>query len=651
MKTRKGLRPLGLVAMIDEATRLVRRRPGVYFGISLPVMLPLVLAFIAYLRYVYWYDGAFQNYEAGLIQRSLLLALFFLLRFISHGALCHAAIRDIEGYEPSIWESWREALKNIGPLLFGGLLFWGLTVVSVPFFVIPALFVAAIFAGFPFFVMIEKRHHFRLIGHSFRSSSGQISKIMSMHAVLFFGMALTAMGAWVSLPALLNLFQMFLASDVTVYLKILSFKNPVYPWALFLFCVLLFEPVRVLAQVRINLDAKIRKEGYDLLDRVTLLTGVNLKVAALLLAALTLFGVNTASAETISYDAYQSRIDDTQSLIDSQLDELERGNDVEVGRLRRAFDRLEDIDLDYQGRSIRIPKTNTKDFLDKIASAPTAQVENDLKSLKARLNYLSRGLKTLDRQQGQAQTARDQVKQILDQDRFKRRRRHGHDKDIGQSTVDSFFQKMVNTIKSIKVPEIPWWTSFKKWLGSLFQRSPTINTGGGFSWGSVGWQSIAITVLVLVALAVVAYIAFYRSSLVGSGDGSEDYVLTTPMAQNFDPVVAYETTEDRWRTDARRFASSGQYDFAVRSSYAGLLLTLNSRGWIEFDRTRTNWEYQRDVKKKSRKLAEDMAPLTRVFDEKWYGKKDCNEDDYGEFRQGLDTLLTDLEAKREDDDS
>ena len=124
--------------------------------------------------------------------------------------------------------------------------------------------------------------------------------------------------------------------------------------------------------------------------------------------------------------------------------------------------------------------------------------------------------------------------------------------------------------------------------------------------------------------------------------------ISMPAGGYAAPVVAYETTEESWRSDARRFANGGDFPLAVRSSYAGLLLTLNRLGWIEFDKTRTNWEYLQSVKRRNKTVARRMRPLTKVFDEKWYGKKDCSEEDYQRFREELDRVVREVDS--DDDD-
>ena len=94
MTSRRGLRPLSLPAITDEAARLVRRRPGLYFGLSLPATLPLLFALVAYLRHVSYFAGSVEAYRPILLRHSLLIGLLLVLRWISHGAICHAAAAE-----------------------------------------------------------------------------------------------------------------------------------------------------------------------------------------------------------------------------------------------------------------------------------------------------------------------------------------------------------------------------------------------------------------------------------------------------------------------------------------------------------------------------------------------------------------------------
>jgi hypothetical protein len=648
MSVRKGLRPMGVTVILDEATRLVRRRPALYYSLSLPIMLPFFIAVISYLQYVYWYAGAYQHYASGLALRSFFVGSFFMLRFLSHGAICHAVIQDLEGYEVTAWECWKKAISNCFGLFFGGLALWSLALFGSFFILVPGLYFAALLAGYPFFVLSDDRRYFSMIFHSFKATVGLMTRIMSLHCLLLLGAIMFGFGVSLSLPFLLGMLQTVFAVDVIVLEKVISFSNPVYKWGLIIFVWAVFEPVRVVAQLRLNLDGKIRRNGYDLLDRVSRLTGVDLRKAAVffLIFALT-SAANTAYAqqESITVDQFSRRVQRAQEVIDEALDEFNRTNEVNPSRVTNACQQLDGLLIRYKGQRVEIHDEGWARLTGDIdEQLPENQIAR-LNTIKARLNYLEEGLDTLiASEETDRESFKAEISEILEQKRFLRRKPNSNGKDLELGFLDSWLSRISNKLSAWEWPESVWWNKFKSWVKGLWKKTPSM----GGNWTST-WENWRTPLLALVITIVIGLLSWFivKKYIIPAANSQEDEdgQLTIGRSQSqAAPVVAYESTEDSWRGDARRFAGASHYDYAVRSSYAGLLLTLNGEGWIEYTKTRTNWDYQREVKKRRKELGSKMEPLTRTFDEKWYGKKDCNQEDYDNFRRDLDSVIQDLSA-------
>ncbi|MDF1662248.1 MAG: DUF4129 domain-containing protein [Planctomycetota bacterium] len=648
MSVRKGLRPLGITAILDEATRLVRRRPGLYYSLTLPVMIPFFFAVVSFFRYIYWFNGPHRLYEGGLFIRAFFLALCFCLRFLSHGALCHAMIADLEGRPVTAWQSWKASLWKSIPLLFGGLALWALAAAGTFIFIIPGIYFAALLAGFPFFVMSDNRSHFSMLLHSFRASNGLILKTLEVHFLIGLGAFMAAAAASLTIPFLFWLSKTFFAIDSTVINEIFSFSNPVYGWGLLVFVWVIFEPIRVLAQLRLNLDGKIRREGYDLLDRVTRLTGINMRQAgAIFLAAtISLCALGRVEAEELSPAEFRSRIQNAKELIDEQLDEIARGNDVKTKEVLAACQSLDNVTVTFKKQSIDVQDPAWARLTEDIHNQFTKNQEKRLLSIKKRLDYLEQGLGQLyESAEPSAKSDKEIAAEILSQNRFRRRKANAQDEDLGLGVFDSWLSRLSNRISAWEWPSFDWMTSLKNWIKSLWNNTPNVNGNWKFDWD--GWGTSIVAIILTLIMAIVGWI-LVKKYVLPEMKGTEALAQVN-LGRNLpqEPVVAYESTEESWRGDARRFASQGQFDYAVRSSYAGLLLSLNSKGWIEYDKTRTNWEYQREVKKKNKAMGKKLEPLTKVFDEKWYGRKDCQENDYQGFREELDGVLKDLEGRPE----
>ena len=647
MTSRRGLRPLSLPAITDEAARLVRRRPGLYFGLSLPATLPLLFALVAYLRHVSYFAGSVEAYRPILLRHSLLIGLLLVLRWISHGAICHAAAAELEGRPVELGEAWKAALKASPSLVFGGLLAWGLTGFASLMFIFPGLFVAGLLASVPFHVMIEEARWWGILRQAMKTQSGSVIRTLELQLMLLVGLVIGVAGLMALVPFALWLLKAAIPGQTTWLEQGLSTGNPIYVVSMSVIGLLIMEPVRIIAQFRLALDGKIRREGYDLLDRVTRLTGVDLRKAALglLLPLLLLVGAGHAEAEPLSVGRYRERLAEARAVVKAQLARLDEGEELETAELERIEQGLRDLQVRRGERVYSLGSGGMDGFAKSLRKALPEAAIRKLRGLDRRLETLDRGARSIaGADPRKTMEVEQQVQDILSQSRFQRRARHRHDMPRDLSTVDSTLQSISNWLSSFKWPRMTWLKTFGDWVSSWF-KMPKFNVPKVAS-GFAGFSQIVIVVILVVVLALVAW-AIIRKLNPG-GEAVPEVTISMPAGGYTAPVVAYETTEESWRSDARRFAGGGDYPLAVRSSYAGLLLTLNRLGWIEFDKTRTNWEYLQSVKRRNKTIARRMRPLTKVFDEKWYGKKDCTEEDYQTFRAELDRVVR--EVDRGDDD-
>ena len=71
---------------------------------------------------------------------------------------------------------------------------------------------------------------------------------------------------------------------------------------------------------------------------------------------------------------------------------------------------------------------------------------------------------------------------------------------------------------------------------------------------------------------------------------------------------------------AEQQAKAGDYRRAFRLVYLASLVALDTNGVLRFDRSKTNWEYLRAMRASGRSdVYAALTPLTREFDQVWYG--------------------------------
>jgi hypothetical protein len=85
-----------------------------------------------------------------------------------------------------------------------------------------------------------------------------------------------------------------------------------------------------------------------------------------------------------------------------------------------------------------------------------------------------------------------------------------------------------------------------------------------------------------------------------------------------------------WRR-AEDLAGKGDYLEAVRFLYLAMLGLLHRSNLIRYERTQTNGEYLQQLRQSAAApttLQQPVSRLIRLFEEKWYGERECQPTDY-----------------------
>lgn len=141
---------------------------------------------------------------------------------------------------------------------------------------------------------------------------------------------------------------------------------------------------------------------------------------------------------------------------------------------------------------------------------------------------------------------------------------------------------------------------FWQWVASLLPSEMTAD----LSW--VRWLVILMSSLVLAA------ILWYAVRRIAGGLVAEDEL--DMLGGDGSEVVTSESALKH----AQETSRAGDYRSAVRWLYLSSLLTLDERGLLHYDRTRTNREYLRSIGS-APELAHSLRDIVDVFDRVWYG--------------------------------
>ena len=106
---------------------------------------------------------------------------------------------------------------------------------------------------------------------------------------------------------------------------------------------------------------------------------------------------------------------------------------------------------------------------------------------------------------------------------------------------------------------------------------------------------------------------------------------------NKEGLLASDLPEDEWLAMAERHAGTGDLRLALRALYLGTLAMLNGRGFVTIHASKTNRDYEGEVRRRSRDnaLTHTFGANVRSFERSWYGFHEVTGEQLQLFRDNL----------------
>ena len=127
---------------------------------------------------------------------------------------------------------------------------------------------------------------------------------------------------------------------------------------------------------------------------------------------------------------------------------------------------------------------------------------------------------------------------------------------------------------------------------------------------------IILGILIVIAAAAFAVLVGVIVQAIGRRS-----IRSRPLALEEEEAVLVEARDNQSLLAlAEQQAKAGDYRRAFRLVYLAALVALDTGGVLRFDRSKTNWEYLRALRAAGRgDIYAALTPLTREFDQVWYG--------------------------------
>jgi len=150
------------------------------------------------------------------------------------------------------------------------------------------------------------------------------------------------------------------------------------------------------------------------------------------------------------------------------------------------------------------------------------------------------------------------------------------------------------------------------WLDRLFRRRSSPQTPNVPNAN----PKVILGILIAIAAAAFAVLVAVLVQAIGRREAR-----AKPLALDEEETALVEARDNNSLLAlAEQQAKAGDYRRAFRLVYLASLVALDTNGVLRFDRSKTNWEYLRAMRASGRSdVYAALTPLTREFDQVWYG--------------------------------
>lgn len=165
----------------------------------------------------------------------------------------------------------------------------------------------------------------------------------------------------------------------------------------------------------------------------------------------------------------------------------------------------------------------------------------------------------------------------------------------------------------------------------------TTNVKPSVSLGSIHWGGMRYLYYGLVLGAIVG-IAIW---LMRKSGGNKEVAKSTPVVETLEQIEEHLHEIDL-ESLLRDASASGNFRLALRLHFLIIIKLLTQKGYIEWAREKTNWEYHREVTDSA--VAEGFREVIVAFENSWYGEHPLDIREYYRVESACRELQASLEA-------
>jgi hypothetical protein len=579
---------MGAAQILGASLRLLRRSPWLFGGLALWGAAPLCVLVLA-LHHVGVLRGGARPVPGGMVLLlGLLVTAAVFARSFFHAAMLKGLSGVLSGAPADLFLYLREARRHWLPALVTGATVSMLGLASGFLYFAPVAILGGTFVLALPRVVLDDTAPWRALTRG--GQGGSATKAFSVNLLYFVLAAALFANLYLLVQLVLALCRIFFDLDVSYLAAVLSLDNGVYALALACVTLLLLEPIRVLSSGLLHLESKVRREGLDLAPRVEALERPARRGPA---ALVLLFFLCAAATPARAAPAIDTR--EAASAIAADLGE----KTVSLKRLRGLAGRHREA----KGERGEFWRNIEREIL-RVDGAPADGRRELAAALGQRLaqEALSAGA-----------DPRAYLQSVLARSEFQ---------DLDPSLW----------AQPPQPPPEPSWEDKLPF--------PLRGKGGG---GISGFTLLAI-LLGIAAVGAAAALAYVGAKSRKKSAPAAPPLASTETAQEGLDALARDPED--WRAEADALAARGEHRSAVRRLYLAVLVALHRGRIIEYEPSRTNWDYLRRFTGPS-DAKTLFRTLTQAFDFIWYGERPVEAATYAQLSRGAAELVARAEPRPE----
>lgn len=155
------------------------------------------------------------------------------------------------------------------------------------------------------------------------------------------------------------------------------------------------------------------------------------------------------------------------------------------------------------------------------------------------------------------------------------------------------------------------------------------------NWNLPTWSIYLAYGLVAVILLIVIYLIFFKSQKPKEPKLATQPIEELPIEKPFNELDAL----------LAKSIAEGNYREAVRIYFIYIIKILREKGWIQWEKRKTNTAYLFEMRERREFL--DFSQITLIFEIIWYGHREIDQHQFEKIKPQFEKLLKSIQSAHE----